>query len=82
VLYATDIDSDDEMLIFIITQPVHRGILYMSSSNNGSEQNISLFTPVDLREGGFCSISLVGYSLVVLVLIALGSLPVLIADIS
>jgi len=54
----------------------------MSSSNNGSEQNISLFTPVDLREGGFCSISLVDYSLVMLVLIALGSLPVLIADIS
>ncbi|XP_067933161.1 extracellular matrix organizing protein FRAS1-like [Watersipora subatra] len=50
VLHSTDIDSDDDMLIYTITESVHRGKLYTMSSN-GSEQAAAVFTPADLRSG-------------------------------
>lgn len=51
VLHATDIDSDDERLIFSITQPVTRGKLYMLSKNE-TEEDVQMFTPFELKEGG------------------------------
>ena len=53
VLHATDIDSDDDMLIYTISQPVHRGLLYKVSPN-GTEQSVSIFIPTDLNEGELC----------------------------
>ena len=50
VLHATDIDSDDDMLIYTITQLVHRGQLYKLSVND-TEQDVVVFTPSDLQSG-------------------------------
>ena len=62
VLHATDIDSDDERLLYSITQPVTRGWLYQLTEN-GTEINVLLFTPLELKEGklGHCAKGLDGY---------------------
>ena len=62
VLHATDIDSDDERLLYSITQPVTRGKLYQLTEN-GTEVNVLLFTPLELKEGklSHCATGLLGY---------------------
>jgi len=51
VLHATDIDSDDDSLTYVVTVPVHLGELYLDNGDTMAVANN--FTPAQLASGEF-----------------------------